>query len=611
MADFDVNIGGSTRNLQQATQRAERLMRGFGRQARRSLSTASRAGQGLVRTMGRVSRIVGAVGGVGGAAGFAGLIIATRQLALAQRDLNREAAEFALTPRQFQLASAAANAHNVDVMRLADAYREFTRVRLPEARRGEGEPNEALQRLGIDPRQLGQAEAAIGDVIDALRNLNEESRREAIGQLFGGSAEDISFANLQLLEFISTAEGLAELEGIFGSFLPTPEESATLAQLGQDITDIESSVRSLLTRLAASDTSAGVVRTVRDAVVGLTRTEDILQTLLNLGESFGQALTDSGELFGDVLAARGERAAELVGLAFKQQLQEAASEFLVSLRDIPVIGDELFSAGLSAAARAQNTEARRTLLSETPLDAPTGADFAATFDPMRRQLEALVALGSEQRELQEEQVETLRELAAPPPNASAGVPATTTALNNILREGPQARRDISRQLERPGVFGELGVEPSRFMEFGRTVLDNVATAFLVQAANFDDAGDIADAVLKSLGNSIGAAATSFVFDAFGAFLGLSTPEGRARGGPTPRGQTFVVGEEGPELFTSDVGGTIFSNQELMAALSGGREQFVFAPQVVALDGPALDRAFQLRLPQWSAQVEDRLRRRSR
>ena len=47
----------------------------------------------------------------------------------------------------------------------------------------------------------------------------------------------------------------------------------------------------------------------------------------------------------------------------------------------------------------------------------------------------------------------------------------------------------------------------------------------------------------------------------------------------------------------------------MAAINSGGAQFVFAPQVVGLDGEVLDREFQLRLPQWAAQVEDRIIRR--
>ncbi len=78
--------------------------------------------------------------------------------------------------------------------------------------------------------------------------------------------------------------------------------------------------------------------------------------------------------------------------------------------------------------------------------------------------------------------------------------------------------------------------------------------------------DIEDKIKKSLDDSVGE-------DESGTDTGSSEQiEGRAMGGDVIKGQPYVVGEEGPEIFQPDQDGTIIPNDQLLA--EGEEEELV-------------------------------------
>jgi hypothetical protein len=63
--------------------------------------------------------------------------------------------------------------------------------------------------------------------------------------------------------------------------------------------------------------------------------------------------------------------------------------------------------------------------------------------------------------------------------------------------------------------------------------------------------------------AVGDVGTGFNFD-----VGAMLP-GRAKGGPVSSGQTYMVGERGPELFVPGTGGSVVNNNDLRSAMGGG------------------------------------------
>jgi hypothetical protein len=108
---------------------------------------------------------------------------------------------------------------------------------------------------------------------------------------------------------------------------------------------------------------------------------------------------------------------------------------------------------------------------------------------------------------------------------------------------------------------------------------------------------ILQGVLKDIANQMIKAGISSLFQSIGGggaggiFSGLF----RAEGGPVAGGQSYIVGEKGPEIFTPGLTGNITSNQDSRAALSnysGGNASAAgaMAPMAanVTYSGPTLN-----------------------
>jgi hypothetical protein len=80
---------------------------------------------------------------------------------------------------------------------------------------------------------------------------------------------------------------------------------------------------------------------------------------------------------------------------------------------------------------------------------------------------------------------------------------------------------------------------------------------------------ILQGVLKDIANQMIKAGISSLFQSIGGGGGGGIFGGlfRAEGGPVAGGQSYIVGEKGPEIFTPGLTGNITSNQDSRAALS--------------------------------------------
>lgn len=92
------------------------------------------------------------------------------------------------------------------------------------------------------------------------------------------------------------------------------------------------------------------------------------------------------------------------------------------------------------------------------------------------------------------------------------------------------------------------------------MIDFLTSALFKRFASFLHGSGPRDGGLGGLGG---------VFKGLGKFFGQNVKGAKALGGPTIAGNTYLVGEKGPELFTSAVSGKIIPNSSLKSVTRGG------------------------------------------
>jgi phage-related minor tail protein len=139
--------------------------------------------------------------------------------------------------------------------------------------------------------------------------------------------------------------------------------------------------------------------------------------------------------------------------------------------------------------------------------------------------------------------------------------AQDQTLSSVLNDAAQAFADFangpvastSATIERAvnASFNSVASTVARAAVSGKTSMDQMVDAIL---ADFDRVA-IKDFIAKPVEGLVSSIASS-LFDVAG---------GRAVGGPVTPGATYLVGEQGPELFTPNENGAIASNAALTSA----------------------------------------------
>jgi phage-related minor tail protein len=137
---------------------------------------------------------------------------------------------------------------------------------------------------------------------------------------------------------------------------------------------------------------------------------------------------------------------------------------------------------------------------------------------------------------------------------------SNSAIDSVLNDAAQAFADFangpvastSATIERAvnSSFNSVADTIARAAVSGKTSMDQMVDAIL---ADFDRVA-IKDFIAKPVEGLVADLASS-LFDVAG---------GRAVGGPVTPGATYLVGEQGPELFTPSENGAITSNANLAA-----------------------------------------------
>lgn len=105
------------------------------------------------------------------------------------------------------------------------------------------------------------------------------------------------------------------------------------------------------------------------------------------------------------------------------------------------------------------------------------------------------------------------------------------------------------------------------------MIDFLTSQLFKRFAKFLDGSGSRDGGLGSLGG---------IFKGLGKFFGQNVSGAKALGGPTVGGRTYLVGEKGPELFTSGVNGKIIPNSSLKSVSRGGGGAVAGVQQTVKL-----------------------------
>ena len=180
--------------------------------------------------------------------------------------------------------------------------------------------------------------------------------------------------------------------------------------------------------------------------------------------------------------------------------------------------------------------------------------------------------------------------------AMEGLPEAERARVESLIRGNQALED---QLSTMDQMKELAGSISDTIENGLVnALGTAVEGLITGAEDLDESlKKILQGVLKDIANQMIKAGISSLFQSIGGgggggiFAGLF----RAEGGPVAGGQSYIVGEKGPEIFTPGLTGNITSNSDSKAAManySGGNAStaMAMAPMAanVTYSGPTLN-----------------------
>ena len=146
----------------------------------------------------------------------------------------------------------------------------------------------------------------------------------------------------------------------------------------------------------------------------------------------------------------------------------------------------------------------------------------------------------------------------------------------IQREAIISQQDELKKLQdiNGAVFNNMSNALQTFVNTGKLSFGDLAGSIIRDLMMIE-----LKAQATSIWKSIGGVRGIMGMAGFGAAGGLNAPggsgfgmdlgfEGRATGGSVTAGTTYMVGENGPELFTSASSGTIVPNGQMGAAMAG-------------------------------------------
>jgi hypothetical protein len=272
--------------------------------------------------------------------------------------------------------------------------------------------------------------------------------------------------------------------------------------------------------------------------------EGIKGSAKSLGPALGAVFQDIASAFFTMLSGLQARWAMFLG------------NIATGLRQLPFVGDEIADklastvrgiedqADSFAATAARAAGSANALRDSAAGMASQGADqaraaFARLNEIMNGTTETTTAAADAARDL----ASGLDELTSDTGGGGGGGKSPVAKLADDLKEVGAASMNLNQSLA--GVFTDAITGAKSLQEGLQGLLKQMASMFLNQA------------FMNVLGN---------IFPSFGK---INFGGARAMGGPVASGRTYLVGEQGPELFTPSGSGQIVPNNALGGGASGG------------------------------------------
>jgi hypothetical protein len=505
--------------------------------------------------------------------------------------------------------------------------------------------SEALRRIGLDAQVLKQQDPAqaLRTVALALSQFADDGEKARVTQeIFGRSVRDVvpllkELADQQQFAATVTAEQVEEADRLnkqIDLLKKNAEDAAraVAARLVPAINDIAAAARE------GGGVSALVALNEQIAkFLGLDPGSELERRIKSTQEQIGKLRSgllgiDPGPLFDSTIVEidKLEKRLEfLIGVQNKAAEQRRPSEAPPQLPTVApaaelraVRSGNLPPAPTSTGLRGPEIDRLRASVNEL-LSQTTSARLQALRDQLAEAVSLRVSTGDERYD---EVLRSIRDqLVALDPDAQAATArlerinaalaatpagqtrAATEAVELLFDElqtatDPQRVLELNQALEQ--LYERLGILPAAAEQVGesmsvfaeqasRNIQDALgSTLERVLSGNFKNIGDLWKQTLqRMIAQASAARLNEFIFSALGggsgtgpmaAFARVFQP--RANGGPVTAGQTYLVGERGPELFTPATSGRVLNNSQTQQAMGGA----TYAPTVNVMGdvGPA-------------------------
>lgn len=594
VATLEANIKGFERSLDKATggfeKRAREIERRnalMARKLKQDLSTAAEsAGSGFRALMGGAQAAIAAIGG---SAVIGQIGRATSAYQAMQNQLKVAGLEGDALTQAFGQLQGIASRHGTDIQSITGLY----------------------SRLSISSRELGVSQSQLMQFVDgiglALRvsGTSAEAARDSLFQL----AQAIAGGKIQAEEFNSildgtpeiaraVANGLTEAGGSIGKLRALVNDGkvssraffeaflAGLSGLQQQASRTEATAGQAFSRFAneltvltgEADKATGVSKSLGDA---LNTTAAFLATyraeIVSTIQGISSAVTTAANALNVYQTALNvaKRAREALGLSVAQEpltptrLPSTIVEppqvapRTVSVTQFPVTAA---GGGSPGGARGgggggsqitqlqQETKSLLDKIRALELEAQTIGKTAQETAYLTARTELLQAAQQDGKPITDAQRAAIEELAAKYATATARVDDLQAAQEN-LKERMKAVNDAFQEFGSMAAdaFYDLAIEGKSFNAVLSDMIKNLAKMLLTAA--FTGQGPLGS--LLGMGGGLS-----------GALGSLFTP--RATGGPVAPGQSYLVGERGPEIFRSNRSGWIDPSGELNAGSMGAR-----------------------------------------
>lgn len=553
--------------------------------ARRKIETGAAATAGVLnKSMGALAVMRG--GGLAGLAAAAGIGEAVSAVADLTREIDataRSAANAGVNFETFQELDYAARKAGVAAGLLGGALKEMTTRADELVRTGAGPAKEAMQALGYTAADLtamlAEPDRMFERVIERLRALDRAAQVKFAEDIFGKQAGE-DFVRL-----------LDQANGFIGDM--RSEARATGAVIGENMVD---TVREL--NRAWQDTATYIESWVNPAAISLLnvllRIVDVFRTIENRSRAgLESGLAESGrerlEIENEIIRLRDEQAQNQSALA---QAENRIIDGQISSLETRLAAISAEEGRILGALNARDAEEKTPEVTWSPTKfedpgkagerAAAARDKAAKAAERERQAVAdliaaleyelsIVALSEDEQEREnavrragaaatDEQRERIRQLIAERQREEAAIEATADAeerLRDMTEEWADRLFDV---------FGEIADGTFDAKKALAGLLVELAKALILGKGLFGG--------LFGGGNPL----ASILGGLLGGLGGVGDPWAglRAKGGMVSGGESYLVGENGPELFNPKTTGQIIPNAALGGG-AGGRVAIEVAP----------------------------------